>query len=66
MNEQDTFDALRRIPYHRACAIYTIEGFALGTSASREQLTAAIDPVLKPLGWSVDALYQYSEEHPDD
>lgn len=61
-----TFDALRRVPYWQACAEYTIAALQQPRGNTIEEIDSAIDQALKPLGWSIDDLFTYWTEHPEE
>lgn len=57
-SEEDTFDKLRRIDYNTACVEYFKAIIHMGCCESMEVRRRVADPILKPLGWTVDELLE--------
>lgn len=56
-SEQDTFDRLRRADYNVACAAYSAATIYLRSGASLKERKELADPVLSPLGWIVEDIF---------
>jgi len=56
-SEEDTFDRLRRASYNEACAAYSAAIMYLRSGAPIEERKQLADPVLKPLGWIVEDIF---------
>lgn len=62
MTEEDTFDALRRVPYVDACVIYCIAGIDLPSTTSEEERHAISKEDLRIAGWTIEELYEESRK----
>lgn len=56
-SEQETFDKLRRVDYNTACAAYSSAIMYFHSGASLEIRKELADPVLIPLGWIVEDIF---------
>jgi len=62
VTEEDTFNRLRRVSYAEACTEYTIVFMQYEVQAGTDWCNEWADIVLKPLGWSIKDLTEYSEK----
>jgi hypothetical protein len=60
--EEDTFNRLRRVPYAEAFTEYTIVFMQYEVQAGTVWCNEWADVILKPLGWSIKDLEEYSEK----
>ena len=66
MTEDDTFNRLRRVPYEEAVIEYSMVCMYLRSSAPTMERDALANPILKPLGWTVEELFKESRKKEHD